>query len=200
LTELLAFAESLTAPHAGDRGQPDRHPRIFGFSGGAQFAHRYILRGSPVDRLAICAPGYFTMPDPETDYPYGSRTGKQPPVDPRWLASTPTRVFVGSRDTERDRDLRTSKRLDRQQGNNRVERAQRFVTTMRAFSCQQGLLPTTTLSILEGSHHSFGSYIDAGLASRVLQFLYPETTIHPTPESVPAETVTGETATGETVS
>ena len=177
--------------------------RLFGFSGGAQFAHRFVLLharrdgdtdagtgGAHVERLALASAGFYTMPDATVPYPEG--LGGQEPserMDFARLLSVPTRIFVGERDIERDRDLRVSGRLDRQQGRNRFERAQRFVFAMRSAAAVRRVAPPGTseprselatpepcnLEILRGCGHSFRRCVrTGGLDRRVLGFLYPE--------------------------
>jgi len=54
--------------------------RMFGFSGGGQFLHRYAMfYPKRVARMALTAPGWYTFPDPERRYPYGIKSTKDWP-------------------------------------------------------------------------------------------------------------------------
>ena len=79
---------------------------MFGFSGGAQFAHRFALaHPQRVRRLALGAAGWYTMPDDSLRYPYG--TGDSSGLDGVRLnaiaaARLPTLVLIGERDDRAD--------------------------------------------------------------------------------------------------
>lgn len=52
---------------------------LFGFSGGAQFAHRFMmLHPERVAAVAIAAAGWYTLPAPSLQYPYGIGTHPLP--------------------------------------------------------------------------------------------------------------------------
>ncbi len=162
--------------------------RMFGFSGGAQFAHRFVMLhgryGEPtgdddrphVERLALASAGFYTMPDDTVPFPEGLGSGELSDrlrIDR--LLNVPTRLFVGERDVERDRDLRVSARLDRLQGRNRFERAQRFVFALRSAAAMRRQPPQCTLEALRSCGHSFRRCVrSGGLDTKVLRFLYPE--------------------------
>jgi hypothetical protein len=99
---------------------------MWGFSGGGQHVHRFMLfePNAPV-RLAIAAgSGWYTVPDDNIDCPYG-------PDDPlldfdhqdlmNWTNRDMV-IMVGTADTLRDEELRVTARADAQ-GRNRYERA-----------------------------------------------------------------------------
>ena len=113
--------------HARDGfGIVDPRFDLWGFSGGGQHVHRFMLfkPDAPV-RLAIAAAsGWYTAPDLTIDCPYGlddpllSFT-QQDVVD--WTNRNMI-IAVGTADTVRDADLRTTPRADAQ-GLNRYQRA-----------------------------------------------------------------------------
>ena len=155
--------------------------RLFGYSGGAQFAHRFsLLHPKLVRRQALAAAGFYTMPAADTPFPYGLGEGAgRGAIRPDGL-TIPTKVFVGDLDVLRDPQLRTGGAVDRQQGLNRLERARRFVAAVRTFAGARGLVPACSLEILRGCHHSFTSSVGKGdLARKVVDFLVPEATDHP---------------------
>jgi pimeloyl-ACP methyl ester carboxylesterase len=171
--------------------------RLFGYSGGAQFAHRFsLLHPDLVKRQALAASGFYTMPDANASFPFGLGEGcRFSTLDSEGL-TLPTKVFVGDLDVQRDPQLRTGRALDRQQGLNRLERAQRFVVAVRTFTAARGLAPDCSLEILRGCDHSFVNSVERGnLAKRVVDFLVPETTDHLQLPPLPSLDRTGDNST-----
>lgn len=142
---------------------------LFGFSGGAQFAHRYaMVRRRRLAALSIAAAGWYTFPDFNVPYPYGLAPGSLPNGLSASLTdflALPIQVLVGERDVERDSSLRRGRRVDRQQGPNRVTRALAWVEAVRR------LVPDRDAPRLEMLHHvghSFESCVQrARLVERV---------------------------------
>jgi pimeloyl-ACP methyl ester carboxylesterase len=137
---------------------------LFGFSGGAQFAHRYTLMyPGRVGRLALMAAGWFTMPDHLVKYPYGLASSKT--LGERCLhlekaLEIPTLVLVGSQDLSRDRSLRTERRIDRVQGRTRIERAENWTNAMNEEAASRRLPQLTTLHIIENATHDFRNCVE----------------------------------------
>lgn len=136
---------------------------LFGFSGGAQFAHRFaMMRPELVNRLALMAAGWFTMPDPAISYPLGlaqSEILADRKLDLQSFLECPTRVFVGERDVRRDDSLNTGKQIDLIQGRNRVERAQHWVAAMQQAANAHHVNADIELQIIEKAKHNFGTCI-----------------------------------------
>lgn len=133
----------------------------FGFSGGAQFAHRFaMIHPDRVRSFSIAAAGWYTMPDPEVRYPYGICTHPLPGsrFEPERFLSIDRHVFVGAADQVRDETLKSNRRLDERQGATRLERAERWAAAMDAASNEYGVWPThSTFEVLRGVGHSFAS-------------------------------------------
>lgn len=136
---------------------------LFGFSGGAQFAHRFaMMRPHLVNRLALMAAGWFTMPDIDVPYPLGLAPSKNladRTLNLHGILGCPTRVFVGERDLRRDDSLKTGKQIDRMQGRNRVERAQRWVAAMQESGGVHKVQADIELQIIDNAKHDFGTGI-----------------------------------------
>ncbi|MFQ5350095.1 MAG: hypothetical protein ACE5EG_06615 [Thermoanaerobaculia bacterium] len=177
-------------------GTPTEDLRLFGYSGGAQFAHRFsLLHPHLVSRQVLAAAGFYTMPAADAAYPYGLGGGASGNgIDPRGL-TTPTRVFVGDLDVVRDAQLRTNRRLDLQQGAHRLERARRFVVAVRALAASLGTRPECSLEVLRGCGHSFVECDEAGaLARKAAEFLLPDQPLDRTP--APAVPITEQSRRG----
>lgn len=150
---------------------------LFGFSGGAQFAHRFALvHPRRVRRLSVAAAGWYTLPDPRRVYPYGMAPGKRKgdlPFRCGEFLRIRKLVLVGSEDRARDDALRTGRRLDREQGRNRLERAICWARRVDAAAEALGIdVPPVTLQVLPRTGHSFEeAVLSGGLDHRLVQFL-----------------------------
>lgn len=127
---------------------------LFGFSGGAQFAHRFALFHP--ERLASCvcvAAGWYTFPNIAAKYPYALDglpvAGSD--FDPKRICNVPIHVLVGSNDILRDESLRTSPTLDADQGVHRLDRAKNWFAAMQTW----GIHPASSLTIISNAGHSF---------------------------------------------
>lgn len=146
-------------------------PDLSGFSGGAQFAHRFAwLYPSEVDRLCLVAPGWWTFPDHSGAYPYGiDRDEGVDMVTPFRLKANLARfldreidVRVGGLDIEQDQHLRKSPEIDAQQGINRVGRAAAWVAAARRAAKVNGITPRIGFSVMENCSHSFADCVANG--------------------------------------
>jgi pimeloyl-ACP methyl ester carboxylesterase len=153
-------------------------PRIhlFGYSGGAQFAHRYAMaHPQRVARAVVASAGWYTFPDARLRFPYGIRPSPKLPdlcFDPEQFLRVPMLVLVGGKDLT-EGGLRRGERIDRQQGVTRVERARSWVAAMRAAADAFHLPPLVSLQEVEGSTHAFSHFAEHGsLAERVFDALF----------------------------
>lgn len=149
---------------------------LFGFSGGAQFAHRYALaHPDRVAGAAIGAAGWYTFPDSGTAYPYGLAAGSELSgvrFDPQRFLRVPMTVFVGIDDVLGE-SLRRNPEVDRQQGTTRRERAQRWVAAMRQAAEARGLEPRVACQQVPGIKHSFRQFmLEGDLGARVFEALF----------------------------
>ncbi len=136
---------------------------LSGFSGGAQFAHRFAwLYPNLVGRLCLTAPGWWTWPNTEASWPYGicsapddKGQGFRLQANLRRLLDRRITVCVGSDDVERDENLRKGSEIDAQQGPHRLARARRWCAAIDAAARNQGLAPSISLRVLQGCGHNF---------------------------------------------
>lgn len=83
-------------------GVPVEQILLFGFSGGAHFAHRFLLHPERLTAVSIAAPGAVTLLDDRRDWPAGIRNVEQlfgVTVDPAKLANVQIQLVIGSMDT-----------------------------------------------------------------------------------------------------
>lgn len=149
---------------------------LFGFSGGAQFAHRYAMRfPERVTGLVAAAAGWYTMPNPRLAFPFGCAPSSHMPEgipDLGAFLRVPTRVMVGDQDVERDNHLRTSRAIDEEQGLHRFERARRWVDALSRSAMDRGIEADIALEVLPGCSHSAAEAIRNGaLVQRSVSFL-----------------------------
>ena len=137
---------------------------LFGFSGGAQFAHRFALcRPHRVRALVLGSAGWYTFPDTGQPFPRG--LGPAPlssGLDLLHFLRIPVLVTVGDRDTRRDGAFNASRKLDLQQGRNRVERGQHWVAAMREAAQRVGIEGRFSFRVLHTCGHNFRQCVEKG--------------------------------------
>jgi len=149
----------------------DALPDISGFSGGAQFAHRFTwLYPDRVGRLCAVSPGWWTFPDARGSYPLGIST------DGPGRASSAFRlranlarfldreihVSVGALDVVQDENMRQDPEVMAQQGPNRVVRARNWTAAAIRTARQLGVRPRISFKLMENCAHSFGDCVANG--------------------------------------
>ena len=171
-TALLAMMEDVRGM---GMNLPDRVP-IFGFSGGAQFAHRFALaHGGRVQSLICAAAGWYTPLRPKTRYPYGlGRCARLEDLAfcPERLLAMPTLTLVGELDRERDDTVRDRRRLNVEQGETRLERANWWHKHLRRASRRRGVAPQHELQVMPNCGHNLRDCaLHGALAERVFDFV-----------------------------
>ncbi|NGP54415.1 alpha/beta hydrolase [Thioalkalivibrio sp. XN8] len=139
---------------------------LYGFSGGAQFAHRYALvRAERVAGMALAAAGWYTFPTAAASFPYGLAPGRLPGslvIDFAAFLQLPKCVLVGDRDVERDPSLRANQVLDREQGDNRLARATAWAAAVNRASEKTGQAPACRLVVVPGAGHDWQECYERG--------------------------------------
>ena len=173
VSRLIETVQLVRARHGLDDGPW----HVFGFSAGAQFAHRFALaHPQRVAALAVGAAGWYTWPDTQRPWPEGLAgvegwLGRA--VDLPAFLRLPVAVWVGERDTQRDAALRSTPQLDAWQGASRMERARRWVQALRAVAQAHALPANAALRIVARSGHDFAQCARRGaLAASVVEFLF----------------------------
>ena len=139
---------------------------LVGYSGGAQFAHRFaMLYPHRLRRLSVCAAGWWTMPTPAAAFPYGvaGAWGMRLAAGMDRFLGLDLAVSVGADDDRPDPAMRSAPALDAAQGPHRVARAQAWVAALRAEAARRGLpAPRLSLTLLPGCGHDFAACAAAG--------------------------------------
>ena len=168
LNAIVAEAAALTGAHADQF-------YLFGFSGGAQFAHRYAMAyPHRVHGAAFASAGWYTMPEPRRKFPYGTRQIDRLPgvrFDAEDYLNVPMHVFIGADDDD-PQGVRHTLRLDREQGISRLERARTWVAAMKTAAQAHHLDSQVHYEELPGCDHSFKrSVLRGGLGDKVFEAL-----------------------------
>lgn len=148
----------------------ERRIELFGYSAGAQFAHRFALMHPQwVDSATICAAGWYLFPD-MMPYPRGLGVPERPMSGytgfiaanlPDFLR-LPIRVVVGDQDDAIDEFTRSNEALDLQQGRTRLERARNWVTALGGAAARVGVPSAAVLEILPDCGHDLRQCLQSG--------------------------------------
>jgi pimeloyl-ACP methyl ester carboxylesterase len=158
---------------------------LLGFSGGAQFAHRYaMLRPGRVAQLIAIAAGWYTFPDSEEPFPRGldvRRKLRRADLNPEHFLAVPTTVIVGEDDCD-DVNVRRSAALDRQQGRTRVERARRWVLAMRMAARRYRVATDIVYQEVPAMDHDFERFVERGRLRELIQAAIDDCGVRPLPD------------------
>ena len=156
----------ILAAVSAELGLPEAPVSLFGFSGGAQFAHRYaMVFPERIESLVLASAGWYTLPDPTLPYPLGLRIDgdyQHLRLQLERFLALPIHVAVGMSDTEEDEMLNTAPEIVELQGANRVERARSWVERLRAAAHDKGVAAQVDLTELPGVGHSFAQSVHKG--------------------------------------
>lgn len=156
---LIALLDDLAATE----GLPAARVRLFGFSGGAQMAHRFAMfHPERVARLCVVSAGWYAMPDSTIVWPYGIGDGMGAAVVRSAFLDIPTTVIVGNRDTRVDASVRQDPVILEHQGRNRLRRARCYVRAVAAYAAACGKPARAALLTLHGVSHDFSQCVAEG--------------------------------------
>lgn len=115
--------------------------RIFGFSAGSQFVHRYLMYGKDTrtEKAVLGSAGWYTFLN-EEKYPYGT---KNMPIEKEryeWFLSRRVLFILGNKDNDPNHPTLNLSKGAKKQGNNRYERGQNYFDSLLNFS-QKNKIP-----------------------------------------------------------
>lgn len=148
---------------------PPGIPDLAGFSGGAQFAHRFAwLYPDRVGRLCLSSAGWWTFPE-TARWPMGMGATRRQPLFQFWLsANLPAFldrqivVRVGELDNIPDSNTRRDPELDARQGQDRVTRATLWAGALRDAALTHRIKPDINFAVLPGCGHSVADCVTKG--------------------------------------
>ncbi|MDQ0220174.1 hypothetical protein ELQ35_11150 [Peribacillus cavernae] len=147
---------------------------LSGSSGGAQFAHRFMMRyPEKVERLAVSAAGWYTFPDANRNYwqglKYSSEVGTMNPAE---FLKVPSFVTVGELDNENEPTYNDDRDITEQQGAGRYERGKNWIKAMQTESKKYGYNTPYQFVGLPGVGHDFGA---KNMIEQIVNFHFPQT-------------------------
>lgn len=162
-TQADAALLGLLGELAEERGIDTGRFHLFGFSGGAQMAHRFAMfHPDRVARLCVVSAGWYCLPDPTLAWPYGIGDGAGVPLVGPGFLDIPTTVIVGNRDTRVDGSVRQDPEILAHQGRNRLRRARCYVRAVSAYAESLGKPGQSRLLTLHGISHDFTQCVAEG--------------------------------------
>lgn len=174
---LIRLLNEIMAQTGWDTSKVD----LFGFSGGAQFAHRFVFaHPQRVRSIGLGAAGWYTMPDNRLSYPYGTANAQgleAVRLNAAAAARLRTLVMVGELDSSDDDEELNKARIVREtQGENRLQRAYAWSNAMNALAIQHGAAGCVDMVELAKVDHSFReAVLKGGLATRLFNHCYATT-------------------------
>ena len=107
---------------------------LYGHSAGSQFTHRflYFMPDARVKRFLPANAGWYTMPDLETDYPYGLKGTGVTAEQLKAMLEKDVVILLGDRDNDPDHESLRRSAGANEQGPHRFARGQKFYETAKA--------------------------------------------------------------------
>lgn len=156
---------------------PTRRVSLFGYSGGAQLAHRFaMLYPQRIASLHVAAAGWYCAPDHEQTFPMGlGQPEKTAGLDAASLSTLqlraflrlPIHVYVGADDITRDDALRQHHALETHQGRTRLARARSYIAGLRRAAEACSVSPNMDFTELPGCAHDFSTCAKAEMTRLV---------------------------------
>ena len=167
----LALNKILDIFFAGDK----QKVHLFGFSGGAQFSHRYALaHHTRVMSFSVAAAGWYTNINSQASFPYGyghCNSLADLEFDCNAFLECPSYTLVGDRDNSCKKNLRSSRKVIQTQGETRLVRAKWFHQSVKELSESKGISCIHKMDLLQNTSHEFGQGdVRSDLVAKVLSF------------------------------
>lgn len=128
---------------------------IFGFSAGAQFAHRLMMfkPNARFNKIIASAAGWYTVPDRSISFPYGIGESPIEQVSPSSYFSTDLTLQIGTLDNDPNANaLRRNSVVD-QQGDNRYDRAFHMFNTSKTITEELAVNFNWSIIETQGNDH-----------------------------------------------
>lgn len=129
---------------------------LYGHSAGSQFVHRYLyyVPDARVNRYIAANAGWYTMPDFDTEYPYGLEDASIDEDGLRAAFEKDMVVLLGREDTDfDDPDLRNTPEAKRQ-GKNRLARGLTMYYVAKSNAAKIGAKLNWRVMVVEGADHN----------------------------------------------
>ena len=155
---------------------------MFGYSGGAQFVHRFAMaHPERVVRMVLGAPGWYSFPDAKVRFPVGIRPTPELAdirFEPSRFLRVPARVLVGEQDVRQNSALRANAQLNAMQGDTRLKRGSNWISAMRRAARASGYATPYEFAVMPRCGHWFRECMRRGnMGQLTFDFLFRETLI-----------------------
>lgn len=142
---------------------------VFGHSGGAQFAHRYVLAGGGphLARVVSANAGSYAMTDPAVAWPFGVAGLPAGLWNPAKAFAVPMTVLLGTADTDPNHHSLPRQPEAMAQGPYRLARGEAFYTRARALAAADGAAFGWSCALVPGVGHD-----NAGMAPAAVRILF----------------------------
>lgn len=134
---------------------------IFGFSAGAQFAHRFMMfkPNARFDKVLASAAGWYTVPNMSISFPYGIDKCPIKEVSPSSYFSTDFTLQIGTLDNDPNAGALRRNAVVDQQGDNRYDRAFHMFNTSKIITEELSLNFNWSIIETQGNDHDLGGSI-----------------------------------------
>ncbi len=170
----FSFLEPIFDAAKKATGNQSREYHLYGHSAGAQFVHRflYFVPNARVTKAVAANAGWWTLPDPAVDFPYGLRGSAVDGAALQVMLRRPLVVLLGTADTDPNHVhlRRTPEALA--QGPHRFARGQFFYEAGRTRAAELGVPFGWQLATAPGVDHN-----DKGMAVFAVRHLFGQPTI-----------------------
>ena len=128
---------------------------MFGFSGGSQFIHRYLMYGNDkaIEKAAIGSAGWYTFINGE-GFPYGIKNMLPEPGRIEWLLSLEILFLLGSKDKNPNDSSLNKSRGAKKQGRHRLDRGNAYFENLIAIGDRFNVPFRWRYKLIEGLDHS----------------------------------------------
>ena len=137
---------------------------IFGFSGGSQFVHRYMMYGEDmrIEKAAIGSAGWYTFLNNEP-FPFGTKNMSLDRARYEWFLSREVLFLLGDNDNDPNHSSLNTNRGARKQGMHRYQRGQNYFNNLINFAEQSQTPFRWRYKSIEGLDHNIESMSDSAI-------------------------------------
>ena len=137
---------------------------IYGFSGGSQFVHRYMMFGEDtrIEKAAIGSAGWHTFLNDEP-FPFGTKNMELNNARKEWFLSREVLFILGKNDDDPNHSSLNSNKEAKKQGMHRYERGQNYFNNLINYSDNSKLPFRWRYMSVEGLDHNVEGMTDAAI-------------------------------------
>ena len=137
---------------------------IYGFSGGSQFVHRYMMFGEDmrIEKAAIGSAGWYTFLNDEP-FPFGTKNIELNNSRKKWFLSREVLFILGKNDNDPNHSSLNSNKEAKKQGIHRYQRGQNYFNNLINYSDNSQFPFRWRYKSVEGLDHNVEGMADAAI-------------------------------------